>query len=232
MRDEFTEDVKRKLAGRTSYLCSNPGCKQPTSGPSEAEKAVTNVGVAAHITAASKGGPRYNPSLTQEQRSDIKNGIWLCQKCGKAVDDDPCKYTEQVLREWKTEAEESARKAIEKGPQPQPNPIDVQVRVHKAYFVNNPVQHFFIKIVNRTRGVPVEVTHVWYNNGTNSVHFLTPQLPRRLEESEPFEIWIPVAGIPENDDIFQHFQVMVSTGEVFTSKQNVDVPPFGSVAGR
>ncbi len=232
MRDEFSEDVKRKLAGRTGHHCSNPGCKQPTSGPSEAEKAVTNVGVAAHITAASKGGPRYNPSLTQELRSDFENGIWLCQKCAKAVDDDPSKYTEQVLRNWKKRAEESARKAIENGPQTKENPIDVRVLVHKAYFQDVPIQHFFVKIVNATRGVPVEITHAWYKNGTDSVHFLTPQLPRRLEESETLEISVPVAVIPENDDIFQHFQVMVSTGEVFTSTQNVDVPPFGSVAGR
>jgi hypothetical protein len=148
------------------------------------------------------------------------------------VDDDPTTYTERILQDWKTKAEELARKSIEEGPQPQPLPINVRVLVHKAYFQDNPVQHFFIKIVNATRGVPVEVTHVWYKNGTKSVDFLTPQLPRRLEESETFEIGVPVAVIPENDDIFQHIQVMVSTGEVFASQQNVDVRPFGSVAGR
>jgi len=119
MRDEFSEDVKRKLAGRAGNLCSNPGCKQPTSGPSETAKVITNVGEAAHITAASEGGARYNPSLTPEQRSAIENGIWLCGKCSKAVDDDANTYTEQVLQDWKMMAEESARKAIEEGPQPQ-----------------------------------------------------------------------------------------------------------------
>lgn len=232
MRDEFSEDVKRKLAGRAGHLCSNPNCKQPTSGPSEATKAVTNVGVAAHITAASKGGPRYNSSLTQEQRSDIENGIWLCQICGKAVDDDPITYTEEILRDWKIKAEESARNAIEKGPQPQQIPLDIRVLVHKGYFLNNPIQYFFVKIINAMRYIEVEVTHLWYEKDSVTVDFLTASLPNRLRPSETCEIPIPAAAIPEHDDIYQNFRVMISTGEVFTSQQNVTVRPYGSIAGR
>ncbi len=231
MRDEFPENLKRILAGRAGHCCSNPNCKQPTSGPSEAAKAVTNVGVAAHITAASVGGPRYNPSLTQKQRSDIENGVWLCQKCGKAVDDDPNTYIERLLRDWKMRAEESAKKAIEEGPLPRPLPINIRVLVHKARFLNDPIQHFFIKIVNGTRDAEVEVTHVWYENDTESVEILTAPLPRRLKPSETYETWVPVSDISEHDDIFQHFRVMVSTGEVFTSQQNVNVRPKGFVAG-
>jgi len=232
MRDEFPEDVKRTLAGRAGHCCSNPNCKQPTSGPSEDAKAVTNVGVASHITAASVGGPRYNPSLTQKQRSDIENGVWLCQKCGKAVDDDSVIYTERVLQDWKMKAEELARKAIEEGPRPRPLPLNIRVLVHKAYFQNNPVQYFFIKIVNITSDAEVEVTHVWCESDTETVDILTAPLPRRLKPFETYETWVPVEDISEHDDIFQHFRVVVSTGEVFSSQQNVDVRPIGFVAGR
>jgi hypothetical protein len=45
-----------------------------------------NVGVAAYITAASPGGPRYDPALTTDQRSGGENAIWLCQTCGKLVE--------------------------------------------------------------------------------------------------------------------------------------------------
>jgi hypothetical protein len=128
MRDDFSEEVKRKLAGRAGHVCSNPDCRQPTSGPSEAAKAVTNVGVAAHITAASAGGPRYDSSLTQEQRSDLDNGVWLCQNCAKAVDDDPITYNEKVLRNWKSSAEEAARKAIEEGPRTEHPPATSGLR--------------------------------------------------------------------------------------------------------
>ena len=111
-------------------------------------------------------------------------------------------------------------------------PIKVKVLVHEAYFQNNSVQYFFIKIVNATPYAEVEVTHVWYKNDTGTdVEILTCPLPQRLKPFETYEIWVPVAQIPENDDIFQNFRVLVSTGEVFESQQNVNVRPSGSVAG-
>jgi hypothetical protein len=116
MRDDFSAAVKGQLAARVGYVCSNPGCRQPTSGPSESEKVVTNVGVAAHITAASIDGPRYDASLTPEQRREFENGIWLCQRCAKAVDDDPITYTCDALRAWRVQAETLAREAIHRGP--------------------------------------------------------------------------------------------------------------------
>lgn len=231
MRDQFSEKVKWTLAARAGHVCSNPTCKQPTSGPSEAEKAVTNVGVAAHITAASPGGPRYDPSLTPEQRSDLENAVWLCQKCGKAVDDDPATYTAELLRDWRARAEQSARRIIEEGPRPQSAPVNVRVLVHKGYFEGNPVQHFFIKIINTMRDTDVEVTHTWYENDGETVDILAAPLPRRLKPSETYETWVPVADIPQHENVFQHFRAEVSTGEVFASQQNVNVRPRGFVAG-
>ena len=64
-----------------------------------------NVGVAAHITAASPDGPRYDPALTNEERRDPSNGIWLCQKDGKAVNSDEEHFTVDMLRKWKRDAE-------------------------------------------------------------------------------------------------------------------------------
>lgn len=132
MRDDFPEDVKRKLGHRVGWRCSNPACQQSTSGPSEASKAVTNVGVAAHITAASPDGPRYDASQTPKQRGALENGVWLCQKCGKAVDDDPVTYTCGVLRDWKSHAEARAREAIEQGPRPQ-RPAEVNASHCEGY---------------------------------------------------------------------------------------------------
>jgi hypothetical protein len=115
MRDDFPEGVKRELSGRAGHVCSNPACKQPTSGPSESDKTVTNVGVAAHITAAAPGGARYDVTLTADERRSRDNGIWLCQRCAKAVDDDSSSYTSATLRNWRSQAEESARRDIEQG---------------------------------------------------------------------------------------------------------------------
>ena len=108
MRDDFSEDVKRALALRVSTTCSNPACEADTSGPQLDAGKTMNVGVAAHITSASLGGPRYNDSLTPEQRSGIENGIWLCQNCAKLVDNDVVRYPEKVLLAWKMLAEHQA----------------------------------------------------------------------------------------------------------------------------
>jgi WD40 repeat protein len=71
-----------------------------------------NIGIAAHITAASEGGPRYDPALTAEQRSGFDNGIWCCRNCAGLVDSDSSGYSVETLRAWKQEAEARAAQAI------------------------------------------------------------------------------------------------------------------------
>lgn len=72
-----------------------------------------NIGVAAHITAASPNGPRYDPDLSPTERRAAANGIWLCQNCAKLVDSDVVRFTPKRLRAWKDEAEEVARIELE-----------------------------------------------------------------------------------------------------------------------
>lgn len=98
------------MAHWAGYRCSRPDCRATTAGPSwEDPEAKSDIGVAAHITAASPGGPRYDASLTSEERSSATNGLWLCQTHAKAVDDDVEQYTTEVLRSWKEHAEIDAR---------------------------------------------------------------------------------------------------------------------------
>ncbi|GAA0308891.1 hypothetical protein GCM10009087_18650 [Sphingomonas oligophenolica] len=65
--------------------------------------------MAAHITAAAPGGPRYNPTLTQQERSGSGNGIWLCVQCSNLIDKDASAYPVEILQNWKVKAEERAR---------------------------------------------------------------------------------------------------------------------------
>ncbi len=116
MRDDFTKQTIETLADRAGNRCSNPGCRQPTSGPRTESTRAVNIGVAAHITAASEGGPRYDSSLTPEERRHPDNGIWLCQNCAKLVDNDPARYPVDLLRAWKRDAEDAARREIEQRP--------------------------------------------------------------------------------------------------------------------
>jgi hypothetical protein len=114
MRDEFTEDVRRKLAQRVGHRCSNPDCRSATAGPQDDPLGTINLGVAAHITAASSGGPRHNPDLTPDQRCSFDNGIWLCQNCAKLIDSDLMHYKEDLLRAWRLVAEDRARSSLGK----------------------------------------------------------------------------------------------------------------------
>ena len=108
MRDEFRKATVERIAKRAGYLCSNPHCRAPTIGAAEGHDGVVNLGVAAHITAAAAGGPRYDATLPPDQRRDHSNGIWLCQIDGKLVDSDEAHFTVAMLREWKTQAEQNS----------------------------------------------------------------------------------------------------------------------------
>ncbi len=71
-----------------------------------------NIGVAAHITAASAGGPRYDPSMSPKDRRSIRNGIWLCQSCAKLVDSDQSRYPVTLLRGFKKKAEDQSSRLL------------------------------------------------------------------------------------------------------------------------
>lgn len=113
MRDDFDEKTKSILARRVGLRCSNPSCRKLTSGPQSNPSKAINIGVAAHITAASLGGPRYDASLSQEQRKSIENGIWLCQVCAKLIDSDEQRYTVSLLQQWKEQSENIALQELE-----------------------------------------------------------------------------------------------------------------------
>ena len=114
-RDDFPQRVKETLAKRVGMRCSNPFCRQLTSGPHEEPEKSVNVGVAAHIKAASENGPRFDPLQTSKERSSIENAIWLCQTCAKLVDNDPLHYPVELLHQWKRDAEARARGEVEGG---------------------------------------------------------------------------------------------------------------------
>jgi len=108
VRDDFTDLTKRNLAQQVACRCSKPDCRAVTAGPHTNDAKALNVGVAAHITAASPDGPRFDPTLSVDERKAPANAIWLCQTCAKLVDNDPERFTSVVLREWKRLAFERA----------------------------------------------------------------------------------------------------------------------------
>lgn len=115
-RDNFSSAVIKILERRVNAKCSAPECRVPTSGPTKSPGKANNVGVAAHITAAAPGGPRYDAALSSEQRASIDNAIWLCASCSTKIDKDTDKYTVQLLNEWKRGAEAHAEEEFGKAP--------------------------------------------------------------------------------------------------------------------
>ena len=113
--NDFLKTTKRILAQRVNYLCSNPRCRCPTSGPVKRPGSTVSIGTAAHITAAASEGPRYNQKLTPAQRRSVRNGIWMCRNHGTLVDHDKHRYTVAQLRRWKAEAERRAQQDLESG---------------------------------------------------------------------------------------------------------------------
>ncbi|WP_019218434.1 hypothetical protein [Legionella tunisiensis] len=104
-RDDFLAKIKRTLAQRVAYCCSNPNCLRITLGPGTNKNKIINIGQAAHITAASPGGARYNEFISPEERKSISNGIWLCCNCAHIVDTDIQGHSVELLNSWKFKAE-------------------------------------------------------------------------------------------------------------------------------
>lgn len=110
-RDDFSKETVLRAAQRTAFRCSF--CRMPTIGPSrEANNAVSNIGVAAHICAAAPRGKRYDPNMTKQQRKSIDNCIWMCQVHAHLIDTDEITYSVSMLKEMKAKAEAEAEKAI------------------------------------------------------------------------------------------------------------------------
>jgi hypothetical protein len=104
-RDDFTKPTIDILAKRVGYMCSNPSCRKHTVGANSQIDKFTLIGIAAHITAAAPGGPRYDSSLSPQERKNIRNGIWLCANCASLIDRDVDTYPTDLIEEWKEQAE-------------------------------------------------------------------------------------------------------------------------------
>lgn len=209
MRDDFPDDVKRIVAQRVGHRCSKPDCRADTSGPQIDPTKALNVGVAAHITAASPRGARYNPSLLSEDRAHPSNAIWLCQTCAKLIDNDAARFTVSLLLQWKAEAETAALTTIGRTAVPadatsrhaqaigrlQPG-ARIQIRPtiprsieQEDYFVEGPTEVDCLKVTRNAHHLRIPETAV------ERIHFFGDQQPSllllegRLQWITPTQRW-------------------------------------------
>jgi hypothetical protein len=115
-RDDFSPSTKELIAKRSGYICAYPGCQRMTiAGSNDRSSGITNTGIAAHITAASLLGPRYDSSMSADERKSERNGIWTCQIHGKFIDDNPSQCSIKELKRWKKQHEEWVFNRVESG---------------------------------------------------------------------------------------------------------------------
>ena len=137
-RDDFSIQTKDLLSKKVGMKCSNPNCRKVTCAANSNSKKYTNIGVASHICAASKGGPRYESGMSSEERKSFENGIWLCQSCSKLIDSDIGIYTKDLLFTWKNIAEQYAM-------------VEIQTTVPpKDYLEDKDLIKFFIECFDRS----------------------------------------------------------------------------------
>lgn len=111
-RENFAAPIRRLIAERAGHQCSFPTCTRRTVGPAASTQATSSSGVAAHIFAASPGGPRGQGGLSADELAQPENGIWLCGDHGKIIDNNTgTDYAPETLLSYK--ALQEARVALE-----------------------------------------------------------------------------------------------------------------------
>lgn len=117
MRDDFSTPTKRTLAERAGFICSNPDCRRKQLGPAPGDPSKSvNLGKAAHICAAASGGPRFDETQTQEQRTSLGNAIFLCGGCADLIDKNGgVGHPAAMLHSWKQAHEAWVTEQLNKG---------------------------------------------------------------------------------------------------------------------
>lgn len=102
----------KTLFGLSNNVCSfrdpesnHPACEQKLVDP--LWKQVN--AVVCHIRAASPGGPRYDPTMTDEERANFDNLLLLCPNHHRLVDNlEPERYSVELLHKMKSDSMISA----------------------------------------------------------------------------------------------------------------------------
>ncbi|WP_172746749.1 hypothetical protein [Neorhizobium sp. T25_13] len=145
-RDDFSAAVRRVAAQRVAYRCSSPACDRVTVGPDSAlVGAAVSIGKAAHIHAASPGGPRFDAAQTPAERASLANALWLCSNCATMIDvNGGASFPAKKLKQWRVEAEARASKELQTGQAELQIPAFLRNYIYINY-INTPRLQFFVK---------------------------------------------------------------------------------------
>jgi hypothetical protein len=108
---DFSQRTIMSVASRAGFICSQPRCRTITIGPVPAawdSRLQTKIGEGAHIASArsTAGEVRFDPMMSDKERADAENCIWLCSSCHTIIDKNGgTGYPTELLRQWKAEHE-------------------------------------------------------------------------------------------------------------------------------
>lgn len=97
---KISSEVMRLLYAHSGNQCAFPGCCAPIFEDNNLLTAEC-----CHIKAFSTGGPRYDATMTIEERNSVDNLILLCSRHHTIVDADEHTYTVEELKRYKHEHE-------------------------------------------------------------------------------------------------------------------------------
>lgn len=107
--------VRAALTALSTQTCYYPSCTAPLLDKVDGKY---RMGLEiAHIRALNEDGARYDESMTDAERNDFPNLIYLCTKHHRAVDGDEEKYDVDTLHGWK-EYNESGQQRFTSGGNP------------------------------------------------------------------------------------------------------------------
>lgn len=87
----------KRLFAKSHDQCAFPKCDLPI-----AEESGTITGIVCHIKARNKGGPRFDPNQSDEERHAFDNLVLMCGRHSKIIDADPKTYSVDLLQEMKS----------------------------------------------------------------------------------------------------------------------------------
>ncbi|MCE0495436.1 hypothetical protein [Vibrio salinus] len=104
--------TQKMLWGKAASRCSFPDCKKELVIDATLTDDESLVGEACHIVARSGDGPRGSSDLTAEQRDKYANLVLMCNVHHKIIDDQPDKYTVEMLHDFKSKHEEWVNQSL------------------------------------------------------------------------------------------------------------------------
>lgn len=107
---QYKPSTVRRLDTLSGNECAHPTCQKKLI----AEDGVSIISKICHITAASAEGPRYDASMTDDERRGFDNLILLCDEHHVIIDNkaNESTYSTSLLKEWKSNHEKKILELI------------------------------------------------------------------------------------------------------------------------